>query len=376
MGAFYDRTTDSKVVDNYLRNANAYIKELDSDISCHSYKSELLYSFSVELFRHIKVCTLLGNREGVLSFTQGYEVREWFLELYLRVPFFNLEQALRLLEAYYSQVILPALHVQQAGVNHHEASGGFNEVLDTSSINTALLEVLDTLFLEFAPKMILSEAVRVLYIFARAGYTSSVFLDRFAVRYSSYLRQSPQSLLDSPKMLVKLFWAVCRSQDFQNQEILLKMLEMQLLKNNILPTLNYSNFSTIVAGLSGKAMGSAETWSIIKRLYLAKFPGIRQRLKPRALAYRQLFLVLYNFVVSNPRTHYDSEVRDHVRASLGYLRRFVEYAVDTNKPSPEDKESAVKGVVLLLGLLYDPQVSLTPEELVHVREVAACLTRL
>ena len=121
IGRLFSYTTESQVVENYIRNANLYLQNLDTLVSCKSYRSELLIAFTNEILRHVRAKTVLGNDEGVLSFTEGYELREFLMRLYERVEDFNLEQALRMLESYYELVVVPALKIQKIDVEHHEA---------------------------------------------------------------------------------------------------------------------------------------------------------------------------------------------------------------------------------------------------------------
>jgi hypothetical protein len=52
-----------------------------------------------------------------------------------------------------------------------------------------ILEHLDFLFVEYAGKMDFYQASHILYIFAKCGYTSSVFLNNFGELYLNLLQR-------------------------------------------------------------------------------------------------------------------------------------------------------------------------------------------
>jgi hypothetical protein len=172
--------------------------------------------------------------------------------LYERIPLLNLEQALQLMDMYYTRVVRPVVTKSQSSKKGSSGKFKFNtnnpkfenlkfevdqegqhpgenvdmdnmeELFNKINGEMPILEHLDFVFCEYfqSEKMDFYQASHILYIFSKCGYTSM-------------LKNNPSlaGTVSKPKILLKLIFALSKSKNFKNEKILWRTLELQILKH-------------------------------------------------------------------------------------------------------------------------------------------------
>jgi hypothetical protein len=133
-----------------------------------------------------------------------------------------------------------------------------------------LLEHLDFVFVEYSGKMDFFQACQVLYIYAKCGYTNSVFVNKFFELYLKMLGEDEflEASIMNPKILLKLLFSLSKSSQFENERVLWRVIELQILKNGVIGKINLEELTTLISMWSLKKFGSQQFWSTATIQYL------------------------------------------------------------------------------------------------------------
>ena len=311
-------TTDTSAVENV-------IKHVKNDIGLfldeqNPAKVESFLNFLEELMKHIEVEGFLEQLKSdkksrkKLKWLDGYEFSELMYNFYDKIPLINLPQALRLLDMYYERIVRPVIlknrkiKQEKGGQEFHnlkyeKPADAEYEFVDEDNMQDMfnkingempILEHLDFVFVEYSKKMNFYEASHVLYIFAKCGYTQSMFLSKFCELYIDLLQLDPyleQSVL-KPSSLLKLVFALGKSKNYKNEKLVWRVLELQMLKNDVFKQFNLEELRSLLAIWSIKKYGSQEFWTQGIFTYLEHIEKLEYQYSKTGEELRQLELDL------------------------------------------------------------------------------------
>lgn len=265
---FYSHTTDTKVVENYLKNINKKFDQLFKEDSYLPARLNIGLEFIYNLLKTAQAIQIIDDKENKIKFIDGYEYQEFFLNFYKKMKFLNLEQALKLLDFYYEFIIKTAKERAEGKMSTVEDyEPDFEELFEDRVTNLQILENLDFVFVEYFEKMDLFEAIHILYIFSKCNYKNSLFLRSFAKGYLRFIKEGKR-YNDNKKVLMKLLFALSNFSGYPNERMLWRVVELQMLRSQFFDHAKYQEIVLAMAFFSKKKFGSPEFWSkILKKFF-------------------------------------------------------------------------------------------------------------
>lgn len=382
MGHLLAYTTKSKLIESLLEQINSNFENFWVDDDCYvKNRLDILLNIAEDVFKHVYALQLLDPKNKVpeldsLSFTQSYAIRDFFLNLHSKTRKLTLEQALRLLDSYYNFALLPAIEKEKKSKVSHRSDAGeeFEETITDTPLNIPLMEYLDVVFCEFEEKLTFLQLSHILYTLAKCKYTTNRLLSKFSVRYFTFLKRN-EEYISSKDIMIRLFWALSQSNEFKDQNLVFKVLELQMLRYNTLSKINFAQKIVLIGCFNSRKMGSLEFWTEMRNQFLKDFGLFKPKTHAQKIqSYRYLMLLLHNCVRVGIE---DDSTMDNLAFTLPYIRDYLaELTKDDNyKPDEQDKQTLNMIATLLISHLYNKANSIIDKDIELCSECVESILR-